>query len=136
MSGATHLTRRRFIGGCAALAGLGIGLSGCRDSAETLAAARRLSATVGDPEHWSVVGRADLDGVERAPRLESLVAELDASLGGGESEAVTMPLAERVRLDFEEELTFRVDGWLLAVTEVRLAAVVALTDGQAFSLAR
>ncbi len=123
------LTRRRFIGGCATLAGLGMGLSGCRESAEVMAAAQRLSAGVVDREHWSAVGSAYLDTVPGAPNLAGLVAELDASLGTGDAAGAMIPVAERVRLDFEEGRTIRVDGWSLAETEARLAAVVALVDG-------
>ena len=35
-------------------------------------------------------------------------------------------LRARVRLDFQEHQTVKVNGWLLSVTEARLAALVAL----------
>jgi hypothetical protein len=127
MSGEARLTRRRFVGGCLTLVGLGMGLTGCRGRAELLAAGRRLSAGIEEREHWGVVGKAYLDGLHKAPSLEDLVANLTTSLGGPESSS--MPLAERVRLDFEEGRTVRVDGWVIAETEARLAAVIAMVDG-------
>ena len=129
MSGDLRLTRRRFVGGCVAAAGLGFGLTGCRGRAELLAAGRRLSAGIGDREHWSAIGRAYLDGLAKAPKLDVLVAELTADLGSSGPEGAPLPLAKRVRRDFQHGRMVRVDGWLLATTEARLAAVIALVDG-------
>ena len=120
-----RLSRRGFIGGFVALAGLG--LSGCGGRAELLEEGRRLTAAVTEREHWRLIGRAYLE--DGAPKLKDLVAHLGAAVGSHEPGAIPQPLDERVRLDFEQGRTIRVDGWLLAETEARVAAVVALVDG-------
>jgi hypothetical protein len=119
-----RLSRRGFIGGCVALAGLG--LSGCSGRAELLEEGRRLTAAVTEREHWRLIGRAYV--ADGAPKLKELVAQLGAVVGSEEPGAMTQPLAEVVRLDFEQGRTIRVDGWVLAETEARVAALVALVD--------
>jgi hypothetical protein len=122
-----RLSRRGFIGGCVALAGLGLGVSGCRNRAELLEEGRRLTAGITEREHWAIIGRSYLDG--SGLKLGDLVEQLGAAGGSGEPGQASPPLADRVRLDFEQGRTIRVDGWVLAETEARMAAVVALVDG-------
>jgi hypothetical protein len=119
------LSRRGFIGGCVALAGLGLGVSGCGNRAELLAEGRRLTAEITEREHWATIGKAYLEG--SAPKLRDLVEQL-GSAGGSDEAGDALPLADQLRLDFEQGRTVRVDGWVLAETEARIAALVALVD--------
>lgn len=124
-TGDGRLTRRGFIGGCVALAGLGLGVTGCGNRAELLAEGRRLTAGIAEREHWAMIGKAYLEG--SGPKLRDLVEQLSAAEGNDEA-GEALPLADRLRFDFEQGRTVRVDGWVLAETEARLAALVALVD--------
>jgi hypothetical protein len=42
---------------------------------------------------------------------------------------IRMRLSERIRSDFARERTVKIDGWLLALAEVRLCALAVLHDG-------
>jgi hypothetical protein len=100
-------------------------VSGCGNRAELLAEGRRLTAGIIEREHWATIGKAYLE--DSGPKLRDLVEELTAAEEGGGAGEVP-PLADRLRLDFEQGRTVRVDGWVLAETEARLAALVALVD--------
>ena len=84
-------------------------------------------------ESARVVGRAYLAGVSRVPEVAELEQSILGSAGIGATEMESMDheklherLRARVRLDFEEHRTVKVNGWMLSITEARLAALVAL----------
>jgi hypothetical protein len=83
-------------------------------------------------ESASVVGRAYLAGISQAPGVAELEQTILNSAGIAASEMQSMSyeklherLRARVRLDFQEHQTVKVNGWVLSVTEARLAALVA-----------
>ena len=94
--------------------------------------AARLGRVLRDRDSACVVGAAYLAHVpaEAAPAL--LVAHLRAGLGDvvpPRDAALRVVLEARVRRDFVEGATCRLDGWVLSRTEARLAALTALRLG-------
>jgi hypothetical protein len=85
-----------------------------------------------DPGPLVAVGRALLDAVPGLPSRSRLVSEALADIGlDARSVATVAPakIAERraaaIRNDFDGERTIKVDGWCLALSEVRLAVLAA-----------
>lgn len=133
MTSPQGLTRRGFVQGCVALLSVVVGLPSCRSHRETLATARQLTAGLIDHGEWLAVGAAYLSSRPDTPRLEDLVTTLTEDLEwSAEAQTrgdLTSSLAHRIRDDFEAGRTTLVEGWLLAESEARMAAVVALIDG-------
>lgn len=129
MSASQGLTRRRFVQACAALS-LAVGMPGCRPRRETLATARGLTAHLVNREEWLAVGAAHLASTPQPPRLEDLVTTLAKNLGWSADQDgdLASRLGARIRDEFEAGRTTLVEGWLLAESEVRMAAVVALIE--------
>lgn len=91
-----------------------------------------LAQTLQNRESASVVGRAYLAGISRVPGVEELEQLILSSAGISAKEVQSMghdklheQLLRRVQLDFREHQTVKVNGWVLSVTEARLAALVA-----------
>lgn len=123
------ITRRGFLGGSALFVGAAVGVWGCGDSVADREAAERLVTAVSDREQWSKLGRAYLESTPGAPGLGELVVLLEDALGSGEPADLPDRLAKRVRGDFHQGRTLRVEGWMLSESEVWLAALVARVDG-------
>ena len=91
-----------------------------------------LAQTLQNRESASVVGRAYLAGISRMPGVKELERMILSSAGIAANEVQSMGhdklherLLGRVKLDFQEHQTVKVNGWVLSVTEARLAALVA-----------
>jgi hypothetical protein len=91
---------------------------------------QRLEALLPHTESASVVGRAYLRIAPHERQVGRLVALLgldgDAGILGPDVEALRRDLARRTRRDFAEGHVVMVQGWMLALTEVRLCALAAL----------
>ncbi|HUK58492.1 MAG TPA: hypothetical protein VLV50_04615 [Stellaceae bacterium] len=119
--------RRRFLilaAGAAAMPRLAF--------AEGESAAARLVAAVREPSSATVLGRAYRVRFPREPTGEALAREILASLPAAARNAgphvLRAALRERVRADFAADHVVRLDGWRLALTEARLAALCATAD--------
>lgn len=78
------------------------------------------------------IGGAYLDGTPPEARQDRLVRALLEDERGDlvsqdDPEALKGFLADRIRRDFEADRTVIVEGWVLAVTEARQAALFSLT---------
>jgi hypothetical protein len=131
-----RLGRRTFLAGLAAgIAGSIIGLHrylqhGTGHDAVT---AVQLAELAHHMDSAALLGRSYLDGapLEADPaRLVGLIGvALEPAPPPGDSEgqeALRKRLAERIRGDFLNGDTVAVDGWLLAISEARLCALVSL----------
>jgi hypothetical protein len=129
-----RFTRRTFLAGLAAgIAGAALGLHLHRGAAPVAGEAERLTALLRHANSAALLGRVYLDGApqEADPaRLVKLIGAapdpaLPAGDAGGE-EALRKRVAERIRADFLNDNTIAVGGWLVALTEARLCALVSL----------
>lgn len=116
--------------------GLGVGatgfglfsLGGC-SRIDTARLSAELVALVTDRPAVSAIGNAYLEKEPRAT-LEMLAQRLAAELDWREAMApdeLAAHLLARIERDFEEGRTLRVKSWVLSQTEVRWAALVALS---------
>lgn len=135
-------TRRSFIAGGAALGVLGVtGLASCSDDGDGSAAittnsqatASTLSPVpkLGSPpqDYIRRVGeayRSEVPGEDDATTLEELLPDL-VGLGAAEMVGVLPTLEPSVTEDFQSGRTVELDGWLLAVTEGRAAALISFS---------
>jgi hypothetical protein len=130
--------RRRFLAGLAglALATLaGVGRPAAAGRAQRPAGgAARARALLPGVGGVAVVGAAYLAArpqeadLERLARLLELPEELPSP---EQSAALQRALAERHRADFRADRVFELRGWILSLTELRLAAIVQLGAAQA-----
>jgi hypothetical protein len=96
-------------------------------------AARRLLAALDRRASAAEVGRAYLAGVPQEANRACLVDALTDGLGAqgchlgrvGKAD-LRAALARQIRQDFADRQVVRVDGWVLSVTEARLAGLAAL----------
>ena len=116
------------------LAAMSGSLSGCARVPEP-------SPTLGDPTVLGTIaddatirniGRAYLSQVPRETRVDRLVRALvederDGLVDQGDPEALRRVLVNKVQADFEADRTVVLDGWVLAETEARQAALFSLT---------
>lgn len=91
-----------------------------------------LAQVLQDHESAKVVGRAYLAGIAPKPGAAELEQAILSSAGIEAAEMQSIDpeklherLRTRVQLDFQEHRTVKVNGWVLSVTEARLAALVA-----------
>lgn len=96
-------------------------------------AGERLAALLAHRESAAAVGSAYLRGAPDEADLVVLVGLIASDLPGGRpalrratDDDLRHLLADRTRLDFEQERTVSVRGWILSRTEARLYGVVAL----------
>ncbi len=119
--------RRLLVHGAAGLGLLAVG--GCRrEPAEVLI--DELVELAITRDSLRAIGRAYIDDHEPGT-LDALVARLAADLkwsGKRDSRELSERMIRRIRDDFRESKTVRVRGWVLAETEARWAAVVALAS--------
>jgi hypothetical protein len=128
------LTRRTFLGGLAAsLVGVVIGLRLHRGTGPEVADAGQLAGLIHHADSAAVLGQIYLSGKpqEADPdRLAGLVGVVpDPALPSGETggaEGLRRRVAERIRADFLNDHTVAIDGWVLALTEARLCAMVSV----------
>lgn len=122
-----RLDRRRFLvlaagGGTAVVVGLGLKLGLDRGDPQTTGGAGPSPDAAADAAA-EAVGRRYL---EETP-AESTEAELQAALPGELADVQpgeeTARLAAAVQADFDQGRTVELDGWLLSVTECRVAAL-------------
>jgi hypothetical protein len=131
-----RFSRRTFLASLAAgIVGSAIGLRIHlqRGTVPDAVAAEQLAGLIHHADSAALLGRLYLNGAphEADPaRLAGLIGvtpvpALPAGDGGGQ-EALRKRLAERIRGDFLNGDTVEVDGWLLAISEARLCALVSL----------
>jgi hypothetical protein len=91
-----------------------------------------LAQVLQNRESARVVGRAYLAGISPKPGAAELEQAILSSVGIEVPEMQSMDheklherLRTRVQHDFHEHRTVKVNGWVLSVTEARLAALVA-----------
>lgn len=126
-------SRREFLylltGVLGVSAGGGIGCGLFRGAEGTAA---RLTEFVQLREAWSTIGRSYLEAYPSENSVDTLIDSLMADLGWiqvpGNEEKLEARLVERIQREFEDVPLVRVEGWLLAPTEARLCAVVALLE--------
>jgi hypothetical protein len=97
--------------------------------------ARRLVEVFRRRQSAVAIGRAYIRGVAEAPRVEGLLQEVVADLDPPANELRRAPqpvlrqtLHARIRQDFAEGQTVRVDGWVLSRTEAKLCGLAALLE--------
>lgn len=108
-------------------------VSGCTripEPSPTLAEPATLGS-IADEATIREAGRAYLAGAPREGRQAQLVRALLEDEGGDfvgqdDPEALRRFLAGKIRADFEADRTVIADGWVLAVTEARQAALFSL----------
>lgn len=130
MTGRIHTGRRRVLragGACLAFSLFG-GVS-----ATPLSVAGRVRNSFVDPAAAELLGAAWLDSRPRSTSVAALVAELVEAdrrwtplLHAGTTPAIRRFAAQQCLEDFERNDLVSIDGWLLAVTEVRLCGLAAL----------
>lgn len=113
--------------GTSAIGGLGCALP--RDSGETAA---QLTDFIELRDSWGTIGRAYLGNNPEEASLdaltERLMTDLDWRQVPAKLENLKQGLVERIQTEFRDHEMKRVEGWLLAPTEVRLCALVALLE--------
>jgi hypothetical protein len=111
--------------GTSAAGGLGCALP--RDSKVT---AGELTDFVELREAWATIGRAYLATDPADGSLDALTDRLMSDLDWGrvpaKLETLQQGLVERIQTEFRDDEMERVEGWMLAPTEVRLCALIAL----------
>jgi len=88
--------------------------------------AHRDSARVIGGEYLQMLG----GGVDRLQLVAALASELPGghrAAGAASAEELAELVAGRVRQDFEDERTISLRGWIVSVTEARLAAIAGTT---------
>lgn len=131
MSDQTATSRREFLYlltavlGTSAAGGLGCALP--RDSQAT---AKELTDFVELRDAWATIGQAYLDTGPADGTIDALtdrlMSDLDWGRVPGNLETLQQGLVERIQTEFRDEEMERVEGWMLAPTEVRLCALIAL----------
>ena len=91
----------------------------------------QLVSVLAHPRAAERLGTLYLEIFPEERSLDQLVDAIDASLAGNGRSApsatgLVARLRARIRRDFEEDRVRIIDGWLLSVTELRLAALAAL----------
>ena len=131
MSDLADTSRREFLYLLTAVLGTtAAGGLGCALPRDPKATAGELTDFVQLREAWATIGRAYLetdpaDGTIDA-LTDRLMSDLDWGRVPGKLETLQQGLVERIQTEFRDEEMERVEGWLLAPTEVRLCALIAL----------
>lgn len=124
-----RIGRRRAVASLG-LGGLALALAGRVDPAAVLSGdtaaplASWLRSMIGDLDSARRIGRAYLETAPEASRerlLVELFPRLEPAMGDWRDS-----FAARCRQDFADGNTLRIEGWVLARTEVRLCALAAL----------
>ena len=94
------------------------------------ATAEQLTDFVELREAWATIGRAYLATDPADGSLDALTDRLMSDLDWGrvpaKLETLQQGLVERIQTEFRDDEMERVEGWMLAPTEVRLCALIAL----------
>ena len=130
-------SRRAFVGAGLACGGTllaGVPLHRCRTTAPAPEGdARALGGLLSQRESASVIGRAYL---AQRPEEADPAALVRALLAHGPDSSRAAPgqlrrwMAERLSRDFADGHVVSIDGWVLAVSEARLCALVVLGTGR------
>lgn len=133
------ITRRTTLiaGGIMAALGLSPAVPAASAADDIIRAkAKSLGAVLGSHESALAVGRAYLAAHPDEANLPRLLGAIEAAAGIGDDAALPLPpqrhaataqaVALAVREDFLERRTVKIDGWVLARTEARLCALIAL----------
>ncbi len=126
------MNRRQFLA-----AGTAVGLAGIvaiTGPARSWLLQRRVRSNLirfaGGAEHAATVGRVYLQQAPQERSAEVLIERLSADLGVNvdalTDTAVYPAMADAIRGDFERARVVELDGWILSMTEARIAAVCAL----------
>lgn len=121
------LSRRSALG---LLAGAGVAIGGGvvlvgRDDDPAPAPPPTSAARRSSPEDVALIGERYLVGRPEEASVEALSAAVDLPGGGTEDFAA---LRRRIHREFDAGEVARVDGWVLALTEARLCALVFLAS--------
>jgi hypothetical protein len=130
----TATSRREFLYLLTAMLGTtAAGGLGCALPRDSKATAEQLTDFVELREAWATIGRAYLDTDPADGTLDALtdrlMTDLDWGRVPGKLETLQQGLVERIQTEFRDEEMERVEGWMLAPTEVRLCALIALLQG-------
>lgn len=122
------LSRRGFLATLAVgIAGAALGLRLYWTVGHPPVGAERLVRLLPHADSAARTGRRYLEDTPREADATRLVALIGATPAGADSDAALREYLEaRIRQDFIDGATVAVDGWLLAVTEARLCALVSL----------
>jgi hypothetical protein len=130
------ISRRTFLTGLAAgIAGgiIGLRIHFHRGTGPGTGDAKRLAGLIDHTDSAVLLGRFYLDGVPQEADPAHLVDLIGAApepapptADAGAEESLRRRVAEQIRADFLSDNTVAVDGWLLALTEARLCALVSL----------
>jgi len=128
-------TRRRFFALAAIAIGSTVGLivRGFARLRSTADVARDLARLAGDPASARVLGLIYLDsaaGRADAEYLDEIVVGNLSGARAADPQRLRELVGARIRRDWADGDTVRLDGWVLARTEVRLCALVALGAGE------
>lgn len=134
------IDRRKFIGNLLCLGGIAVlatpqrSLAWVTQHAGLNRPGMPLTQLIRQQESARVVGRAYLEAVPAEGNALQLSDTLMASLnldaenaGALAPEQLHQRLRERVRADFRNGRTVKLEGWILSQTEARLMALIALT---------
>lgn len=129
MSGRLELSRRSFVASLLALFGLGAA-AGCRPPYDAREVARELTGFLPSSGGWRELGRAYLRTRPDERSLAFLTERIVRDLGWSPPQPAPGPVQElirtRIRDEFESGEVVRIQGWVLATTEARLAALLAV----------
>jgi hypothetical protein len=131
VSDLTATSRREFLYLLTAVLGTSAaGGLGCAVPRDSQATAGQLTDFVELRDAWATIGRAYLDSAPADSSLDALTDRLMSDLDWGrvpsKLETLQQGLVERIQTEFRDEEMERVEGWMLAPTEVRLCALIAL----------
>jgi hypothetical protein len=127
----TATSRREFLYLLTAMLGTSAaGGLGCALPRDSKATAEQLTDFIELREAWATVGRAYLATDPADGSLDALTDRLMSDLDWGrvpaKLETLQQGLVERIQTEFRDDEMERVEGWMLAPTEVRLCALIAL----------
>ena len=131
MSDLADTSRREFLYLLTAVLGTtAAGGLGCAQPRDPKATAEQLTDFVELREAWATIGRTYLETDPADGTVEALTDKLMSDLDWGrvpaKLETLQQGLVDRIQTEFRDEEMERVDGWMLAPTEVRLCALIAL----------
>jgi hypothetical protein len=134
VSDQTATSRREFLYLLTAMLGTSAaGGLGCALPRDSQATAKELTDFVELREALATIGQAYLDTGPADGNIDALtdrlMSDLDWGRVPGKLETLQQGLVERIQTEFREEEMERVEGWMLAPTEVRLCALIALLQG-------
>ncbi|MEE9562008.1 MAG: hypothetical protein V3W50_02945 [Thermoanaerobaculia bacterium] len=131
MSDQVQTSRREFLYLLTAMLGTSAaGGLGCALPRDSKATAGELTDFIELREAWATIGRVYLETDPADGSLDALTDRLMSDLDWGrvpaKLETLQQGLVERIQTEFRDDEMERVEGWMLAPTEVRLCALIAL----------